>query len=77
VVGPGVTEALRQRMAYELPGAVCEAAMPQLLLPVFAEQFRGLSETEIDQLMQSFAFQRCAPREELAQLIRTRGARGH
>jgi len=74
VLGTGMTDTFRQHLAHELPAAVCEVALPNLLLPVFAEQFRGMSETEIDALMQSFAFQRCAPREELAQLIKTRAA---
>jgi hypothetical protein len=44
--------------------------LAQKLLPAFAEQFRGMSENEIDLMMQSFAFQNCIQREGLAQLIR-------
>ncbi len=40
-----------------------------MLLPAFAEQFRGMSEDEIDQMMQSFAFRNCVQREGLVQLI--------
>ncbi len=41
-----------------------------MLLPAFAEQFRGMSENEIDRMMQSFALQNCVQREGLLQLIR-------
>jgi hypothetical protein len=32
--------------------------------------FRGLNETEIDHIMQSFAFKNCLPRQELVNLLR-------
>ena len=39
------------------------------LLPEFAAFFRGLSEAEIDELMQSFLFRNCTVRQELADTL--------
>jgi endoglucanase len=58
----GLDEALRF--------AICDGLLSGMLLPAFAEQFRGMSEDEIDQMMQSFAFRNCVQREGLVQLIR-------
>jgi len=44
--------------------------LAQVLLPAFAEQFRGMGETEIDLMMQSFAFKNCLPRQGLVELLR-------
>ena len=40
------------------------------LLKPYAEQFRGMSEKQIDRMMQSFALKNCAIREEQAAVIR-------
>ncbi len=40
------------------------------LVKPFAEQFRGMSEKQIDRMMQSFAFRNCAIREGQADVIR-------
>jgi endoglucanase len=50
--------------------AICDGVLSRMLLPAFAEQFRGMSENEIDRMMQSFALQNCVQREGLLQLIR-------
>ena len=47
-----------------------DGLLSQVLLPAFAEQFRGMSETEIDGMMQSFAFKNCLPRQGLVQVLR-------
>lgn len=60
----------RARIEAELNGAVCESALSQILLPAFAEQFRGMGENEIDRMMQSFAFQNCQPRKDMVDLLR-------
>ena len=39
------------------------------LLPEFAALFKGLSEAEIDELMQSFLFRNCTVRQELAETL--------
>jgi hypothetical protein len=52
--------------------AVCDGLLSRALLPAFAGQFRGMSEDDVDQMMQSFAFQNCAPREGLVRLLRSR-----
>jgi hypothetical protein len=58
-----------QQLEAELSGAVCETTLAQALLPAFAEQFRGMTEEEIDRMMQSFAFVNCVPRSELVRLL--------
>ena len=50
--------------------AICDGVLSRMLLPAFAGQFRGMSENEIDRMMQSFALQNCVQREGLLQLIR-------
>jgi endoglucanase len=59
-----------------LRGAICDGLMSRMLLPAFAEQFRGMGESEIDRMMQSFALQNCVRREGLVGLIRDRCAEG-
>jgi len=54
-----------------LTWAMCDGVLSTMLLPAFAEQFRGMSENEIDRMMQSFALHNCVQREGLAQLIRS------
>jgi hypothetical protein len=49
--------------------SVCDGLLSQMLLPAFAEQFQGMSEREIDEMMQSFAFKNCIRRTDLAELI--------
>ena len=41
----------------------------EALLPEFAALFRGVSEAEIDELMQSFLFRNCTVRQELADTL--------
>ena len=41
-----------------------------LMQPVFAKQLKGLSETELDQVLQSFAFKNCHPRQEILTVLR-------
>jgi hypothetical protein len=41
----------------------------EALLPEFAALFKGLSEAEIDELMQSFLFPNCTVRPELAETL--------
>jgi hypothetical protein len=46
-----------------------DGILAQVLLPAFAEQFRGMNETEIDGMMQSFAFKNCIPRTGLVRVL--------
>ncbi len=41
----------------------------EALAPEFGELFRGMSETEIDEMMQSFKFENCCVREPLAEAL--------
>jgi len=43
-----------------------------LMQPAYARRFEGLSETEIDRALESFAFRNCLPREELLAVLRPR-----
>jgi len=43
--------------------------LAEALLPEFAELFRGMSETAIDEMMQSFLFKNCVIRQPLAQSL--------
>jgi endoglucanase len=42
----------------------------EALLPEFGELFRDMDETAIDEMMQSFRFENCRPREPLIELLR-------
>ena len=56
-------------LAEVLMPVICDGAISRSLLPAFAEQFRGMSETEIDEMMQSFALENCVQRLGLVKLI--------
>ncbi|MCC7371871.1 MAG: glycoside hydrolase family 5 protein [Chloroflexi bacterium] len=43
-----------------------------LMQPAYARRFEGLSESEIDRALESFAFKQCLPREELLAVLRPR-----
>jgi hypothetical protein len=45
-----------------------------LMQPAFARCFSGLSETQIDSMLQSFAFANCKPHAELVDVLRQRMA---
>jgi endoglucanase len=49
--------------------SICDGLLSQVLQPIFAEQFLGMSESEIEDMMQSFAFMNCIRRTELGELI--------
>jgi aryl-phospho-beta-D-glucosidase BglC (GH1 family) len=49
---------------------VSEIAFAKALLPAFAEQFRGMTENEIDAMMQGFAFTNCVQRDDLVEVLR-------
>jgi endoglucanase len=42
----------------------------EALVPEYAELFRGMSETEIDEMLQSFQFKNCVVREPLAKALK-------
>lgn len=65
-----------QTVSDELYAAVCQESLSQMLLPAFADQFRGMSENEIDAMMQSFAFENCLPRHALVDVLRAACAPG-
>jgi hypothetical protein len=43
--------------------------LSEAMLPEFGELFRGLSENQLDELMQSFLFKNCEQRKELAEIL--------
>jgi aryl-phospho-beta-D-glucosidase BglC (GH1 family) len=58
-------QTLGDTLLYSLGGI----QLSQALLPAFARQFNGMSETQIDTMMQSFAFENCVRRDYLAQVL--------
>jgi len=63
---PGDWSFIKEQLGF----AVGDRFLSNLLLPVFAEQFRGMTENEIDEMMASFAFENCSQRPELVELIK-------
>lgn len=63
---PGEWGSLLEDLGY----VVGDRFVARLLLPIFAEQFRGMSESEIDEMMASFAFENCIQRQNLAEIVR-------
>lgn len=55
-----------------LYAAISSGLLSQLLLPAFAEQFRGMDETGIEDLMRSFALDRCVQRHGLSEVLKAR-----
>ena len=41
-----------------------------LMQPAFAKQIKGLSETELDQVLQSFAFKNCRPHQDILNILK-------
>ncbi len=41
------------------------------LLPEFGALFEGMTETQIDEMMQSFRFDKCQQRAELAEILKS------
>ena len=46
----------------KLQYGIQDGILAQAVLPAFVEQFRNMSEVQIDSMMQSFAFKNCRPR---------------
>lgn len=64
-----IPSASESKILTKLYYGIQDGILAQVLLPAFAEQFRGMSETKIDGMMQSFAFKNCQPRQGLVQLL--------
>jgi endoglucanase len=54
----------------KLQYGIQDGILAQALLPAFVEQFRGMSEMQIESMMQSFAFKNCRPRQDLIELLK-------
>jgi hypothetical protein len=54
----------------KLQYGIQDGILAQALLPAFVEQFRNMSELQIDSMMQSFAFKNCQPRQDLVELLK-------
>ncbi len=54
----------------KLQYGIQDGILAQALLPAFVEQFRNMSEVQIDSMMQSFAFKNCRPRQDLIELLK-------
>ena len=42
-----------------------------LMQPAYAKRFKGLSEAELDQVLQSFAFKNCRPRQDILKVLKS------
>ncbi len=58
------------RFQWRLNRAVHGILLSEFLLPLYAEQFRGMSEKEIDSMMQSFAIKNCIQRVGLVDILK-------
>ena len=58
------------RLLGRLRHLVRAVALPEQLLPLFAERFRDMDEEEIDRMMQSFSLDRCQERTPLVDVLR-------
>jgi len=67
-----IPSASESEILSKLQFGIQDGVLTQVLMPAFAEQFRGMNETEIDRMMQSFTFKNCQPRQELIDLLRRR-----
>ena len=65
---PGNWASVKEQLGF----AVGDRSLSNLLQPAFAEQFIGMTEKEIDEMMASFSFENCLQRSELVELIKTR-----
>ena len=41
-----------------------------LMQPVYAKVFKGLSEAKLDEVLQSFAFKNCHPRQDILKVLK-------
>jgi hypothetical protein len=57
-------------LADQIHCRICDGLLSQNLQPAFAEQFRGITDTEIDRIMKSFSLENCDTREGLVDLIK-------
>ena len=57
------------RLMWNANRLIAGIALSEILAAPFAEQFRGMTEKQIDRMMQSFAFRNCAIRNGLADVI--------
>lgn len=68
---PGDWQRLDELLGY----AIGDRLISKMLLPAFAEQFKDLEESDIDEMMQSFAFNNCLQRDGLVAMIRERSSK--
>jgi aryl-phospho-beta-D-glucosidase BglC (GH1 family) len=55
--------------------AALSGYVASLMQPAYARRFKGLSEAELDRVLQSFALKNCRPRQGLVDIIRKHGVR--
>ena len=72
-----IPSASESEILSKLNTGIQDGVLSQVLLPAFAEQFRDMSENEIDGMMQSFAFKNCQPRRVLVELLTRKIQHGH
>ena len=58
-----------------LAQAALSCYVANLMQPTYAKRFKGMSEADLDRVLQSFAFGNCRVRQGLVDVIRKHGAR--
>ncbi len=58
-----------------LAQAALSCYVASLMQPTYAKRFKGMSEAELDRVLQSFAFRNCKVRQGLVDIIRKHGVR--
>jgi hypothetical protein len=66
----GNPELPAREFAQYLKQAALDGFFGGLLQPVYAEAFRGLSETEIDRVLSSFAWENCRKNQPLLEIVK-------
>ena len=54
---------------WQIKWIVRHILLAEALLPEYGALFKGMTETEIDEMMQSFRFKNCIQRPELANIL--------
>lgn len=68
VVGPEELDGPGNRLF--MTQATLDIYVGALIQPLYAKRFAGLSEAELDRVLESFSFRRCRPREDLLTIVK-------
>ncbi|MGE5549729.1 MAG: glycoside hydrolase family 5 protein [Bacteroidota bacterium] len=66
----GYTDVNPKANEYYLKRLLLDGYAGSMLQPLYAGKFKGMTETEIDRILQSFAFKNCRPYDGLVEVVR-------